>query len=70
MKLPETWNDEEIIDADIRLWLQGQKNDDVIHAFRIGWKAGARQATINMGNWIHEVVFGHKEPERKVEADE
>lgn len=73
MKPPETWNDEETLDADLRLWLHSESveySEDVLQAFRIGWKAGARQATINMGKWIHRVVFGHEEPERKEPNEE
>ena len=68
MKPPEPWKDEKAIEADMLLWLQThfvEHDDEVLKAFRIGWKAGAREATVRMWHWIQKVIFGHEEPERK-----
>ena len=59
MKQPETWNDTESIEAELRLWLQSDivhHDPKVLEAFRIGWKAGARKSTIDMWHWINAVL--------------
>lgn len=70
---PATWNDEAAIEADMQLWLQShivEHDERVLKAFRAGWKAGAKQSTVNMWNWIRKVVFGHKEAEQSSEKTE
>lgn len=67
-KPPETWNDEKTMEADMNLLMVSQyiKYDDkVVQAFRIGWKAGAREATVRMWHWIQKEIFGHEEPKKK-----
>ena len=65
---PDTWNDEETIEADMMAYLLTDyvaHDKKVMQAFRAGWKAGAREATVRMWHWIQKVIFGHEEPERK-----
>ena len=72
MRMPEPWKDEKAIETDLRLWLQTQTvehDKEVLRAFRIGWKAGAKYSTERIWNWIVNIFFGHREPERK-EQDE
>ena len=64
--LPATWEDEKAIVLDWQLWLQSdlvEYSEDVLKAFRIGWKAGARQATVNMWHWIDGIMLGHARQE-------
>ena len=73
IEVPETWKDEETIDADFRLHYLDQLfeyPEEVRAAFRAGWKAGARQATMNMWRWILATVFGHKEPAAGADPEE
>ena len=68
MRTPEPWKDEEAIETDLRLWLQTQTvehDKEVLRAFRIGWKAGAKYSTERIWNWIVNIFFGYREPERK-----
>ena len=55
MNIPETWHDEEAIEADMKLWLQSdliEHSENVRQAFRIGWKAGARKAAMDIWKTI------------------
>ena len=64
---PATWEDEETMNACFHEYFQDhlyEYPDAIKEAFRIGWKAGAGQATINMWHWINETVFGHVRLER------
>ncbi len=66
-KAPEPWENEEAIVLDWQLWLQSdlvEHSEDVLKAFRIGWKAGARYSAFQMLHWIRTEILGHKEPER------
>ena len=64
MNIPETWNDTESIEADLILWLQPgivYQDPQVLEAFRIGWKAGARKSTVDMWHWINKAVLGREQ---------
>lgn len=68
LEIPETWNDEKTIEQDLCIRLQAHHiklSNEAKQAFRIGWKAGAMQATVNMGRWMQEIKFFHGEPERE-----
>ena len=70
---PDTWKDQETIEADMRAYLLTDyvaHDEKVLQAFRAGWKAGARKATMNMAHWIQEIVFGEKESEQEPGAEE
>lgn len=65
-RLPETWNDDVTLEQDMIIRLQAHRielSEEAMQAFRIGWKAGAMQATMNMGNWMFSEVLGHGKPE-------
>lgn len=67
---PDTWNDEETIEADMRAFLLTDyvaHDEKVLQAFRAGWKAGARKASMNMTHWIQSVMFGHSETDQLTE---
>lgn len=68
MSAPEPWKDEEAIEADMQLWLQSstvEYPEEVLRAFRIGWKAGARYTTREgFRNLVNYLIFKGKEPER------
>lgn len=80
MKAPEPWENEEAIEADLRLWLLPQLveypeecqecQNEALKAFRIGWKAGARYSAFQMLHWIRTEILGHKEPERNEQPNE
>ena len=69
---PDTWKDQETIEADMRAYLLTDyvaHDEKVLQAFRAGWKAGARKATINMVHWIQNIVFGHSEKDQVSEKE-
>ena len=69
---PATWNDEETMSVYFRSYFQDhlyEYPDAVKEAFRLGWKAGAGHATVNMWHWIDEIMLGHARQERS-ENDE
>lgn len=68
MSAPEPWKDEEATERDLRMWLLSEfveYPEEVLRAFRIGWKAGAKYSTERIWNWIVNIFFGNREPERK-----
>ena len=61
---PEPWKDEEAIEADLQTWLQVQNvehDENMLHAFRIGWKAGAIHAVVSIWRWFSKSLNGHEE---------
>ena len=69
---PDTWNDEETIEADMRAFLLTDyvaHDEKVLQAFRAGWKAGAYYSAFQMFHWIRTKILGIEEPERNEQND-
>lgn len=72
MSAPEPWNDEEVIETDMRGWLLPHRveyDEEVLKAFRIGWKAGAYYSAFQMLHWTRAKILGIEEPERNEQND-
>ena len=64
MNAPEPWKDEEVIEEDLQSWLQSQVveyDENMLNAFRIGWKAGAMHTTVSLWRWLSNYLIGHEE---------
>ena len=79
MKPPEPWENEEAMEADLRLWLLPQLveypeecqecQNEALKAFRIGWRAGAYYSAFQMLHWTRAIILGIEEPERNEQND-
>lgn len=72
MNAPEPWNDEEATETDLRMWLLSEfveYPEEVLRAFRIGWKAGAYYSAFQMLHWTRAKILGIEEPERNEQND-